>query len=73
MRCENVEIVRITRAKIEFGLRFKKIGWLRISLGNKKFIIIFIKCYQVLIKWLRNFIVIFVLIFVSTKVLRLFK
>ena len=72
MRCESVEIIRITRAKIEFGLRFKKIGWLRISLGNKKFII-FIKCYQVLIKWLRNFIVIFVLIFVSTKVLRLFK
>ena len=72
MRCESVEIIRITRAKIEFGLRFKKIGWLRISLGNKKFII-FIKCYQVLIKWLRNFIVIFVRIFVSTKVLRLFK
>ena len=22
--CENVEIIRITRAKVEFGLRFKK-------------------------------------------------
>ena len=72
MRCENIEIITITRAKIEFGLSFKKIGWLRISLGNKK-IIIFIKCYQVLIKWLKNFIVIFVLIFVSTKVLSLSK
>ena len=73
MRCENIEIITITRAKIEFGLSFKKIGWLRISLGNKKVIIIFIKCYQVLIKWLKNFIVIFVLIFVSTKVLSLSK
>ena len=32
IRCENVEIIRITRAKIEFGLQFKKTGWLRISL-----------------------------------------
>ena len=22
--CENVEIIRVTRAKVEFGLRFKK-------------------------------------------------
>ena len=26
IRCENVEVIRITRAKLEFGLCFKKIG-----------------------------------------------
>ena len=36
---ENVEIIRITGAKVESGLRFKKIGWLTTYLvsGNLLF------------------------------------
>ena len=38
--CDNVETIRITTGKVEFGLRFKKIGLLRISLVRSDFLII---------------------------------
>ena len=38
--CENVETIRITTAKVVFGLRFKKRGWLMICLVRSNFLII---------------------------------
>ena len=42
----------ITRAKVELGLRIKKIVWLRISLVTGK--ILFVKCNQTLIEYLKK-------------------
>ena len=38
--CENVETIRITTAKVVFGLRFRKLSWLRISVVRSNFLII---------------------------------
>ena len=62
--CENVEIIRITTAKVGFGLRFK--NRLVKDLLLRRFII-FRKCNQALIKCLKNFTVMFVQIVVYLR------
>ena len=61
---KNVEIIRITRAKVGFGLRFK--NRLVKDLLLRRFII-FRKCNQALITCLKNFTVMFVQVFVYLR------
>ena len=61
--CENFEIIR-ARAKVDFGLDFKKIYCLRISLEEISYY--FQKMQPSIKECLKNFIVMIVQIFVST-------